>query len=1104
MKTSKLLITSLLAAAAMSATAFGVELSGTADGTGAVSGATLNASTKTYSITLNQDGNTVGVLSIEGDYTVYVAKDAWCIFDIGSAANLTGTGTLQINRINTGGWHSLTKITSDTNFAGTIKISTSGNSTNHTVNLSASAASATLNLANSGIAARVAETNVSIAGLDGVAGSKIVSKAALGDTTGGNGNSSAFSDAINDATVRTLTLSGSGTYGFSGTVGSTTNQSSLNLTKSGTGTQTLSGTTYLGNLDVSGGELVLSGTANIAGTTTVGAGGKLNLSGARVSLANEIQNSGTVTISDATVFNLTQTGVTMLITGSGAIDGFDWNRLTSSNFTYYGVGLDTMRSASVGVSTAGAVTLSYSAAGLTWAGTSNNSTWNTTKTNTNWTNETSADSFYNYDNVTFGADAEVKTVTLENGANLAVGTMTVTGNSSYTFTMPASGNSATVSGASLTVDSGSTLVVGQGGGGTKHDINLRFDEIKLGGTLEVKTAKEDSWSKLTFTNENATLVLTELAEETSGNPYLSIGTVQMDAAGKITQSYSGPVSVGALTGSGNLTISSSTVADQWGHNTVFTFGDLTGYSGTLTLDGSTLPTSGGYKYPLSASIAAANIGTTAKINVGANTTLSVTASASGAVALDNVSGAGTLKFAAVGNTTDSGGNNPDFSTISLGTGFTGTVEITSGIVDMLTGDETSAISSERLGNASKVVLNGGGLLFRNVNNTTLTGMGTFDKAIEVGANGGVIRVYGNGNVTVASDISGTGMLKHSDGGTLTLAGTVTLTGFRVGANSGTTQIAGTAQFSSVSFGSTNSVLKVIGGGTLTLAGHDALGYSSGGLDSTGKIILQGSSASSIAKLVIADTESMTLSKEIQLNGYAEISNATGSKFNSWYGKITASGTNNVISSVIDLGKSFTVSVAESGALEISGSISDRTDDGEDGRKLIKEGLGELTLSGSNSFANGVTVSGGKLIVKNVNALGASTGTTTVAADASLVVISGVTITNAGTISLSENAKLVVDMTGQTAGTEEIVLTLISNTALKYNENAFDSDCTSLLGSVVVLENLNETLSAWTQSLSYANDTLSLTLTIPEPSQFGLLAGLAALALAGTRRRRKKA
>ena len=171
-------------------------------------------------------------------------------------------------------------------------------------------------------------------------------------------------------------------------------------------------------------------------------------------------------------------------------------------------------------------------------------------------------------------------------------------------------------------------------------------------------------------------------------------------------------------------------------------------------------------------------------------------------------------------------------------------------------------------------------------------------------------------------------------------------------------------------------------------------------------------------------------------------------------------------------------------------------------KLVKTGAGTLTLSKANTYAGGTTIEGGRLVAANVGALGS--GTTKVERGAELGLVAGTAVKVTNGIDLASGAKLVIDMTGVVAGSEEIVLTLISNTALKYNETAFDPDCTSLLGSVVVLENLSGTLSAWTQSLSYSGNTLQLTMAIPEPSAFGLLAGLGALALAGTRRRRKKA
>ncbi|MGN0860554.1 MAG: beta strand repeat-containing protein, partial [Candidatus Spyradosoma sp.] len=239
-------------------------------------------------------------------------------------------------------------------------------------------------------------------------------------------------------------------------------------------------------------------------------------------------------------------------------------------------------------------------------------------------------------------------------------------------------------------------------------------------------------------------------------------------------------------------------------------GKMTIASGnTVTLTGGNLTVSDSIELGTGAMLSlGAGSANGATATLADNSVYAITASASGAVALDNVSGTGTLKFAGVGNLTDSGGSDPAFSTVAIGSGFTGTVEITAGLVDMLeNADGASAILPSRLGSASKVVLNGGGLLFRNVNNTTQSDKGTFTTAIEVGAAGGVIRLYGNGNVTLASDISGAGTLKHTDGGTLTLAGTVNMTG-------GFSQVAGTTNFNDAA---TLGTLKVTGG-TTTFAG----------------------------------------------------------------------------------------------------------------------------------------------------------------------------------------------------------------------------------------------------------------------------------------------
>lgn len=139
--------------------------------------------------------------------------------------------------------------------------------------------------------------------------------------------------------------------------------------------------------------------------------------------------------------------------------------------------------------------------------------------------------------------------------------------------------------------------------------------------------------------------------------------------------------------------------------------------------------------------------------------------------LTSFSGSGTIEFAAVGSTSDSGDGNGSFSQIRLSDDFNGTLSVTSGVLDLLEGDATSKVDESRLGGTSLVDLNGGGILLRN-------STGSLSKNLSVGEKNGVVRVYGNGSVTLTGDISGEGVLSHTDGGSLTFSGEVALGGFR--------------------------------------------------------------------------------------------------------------------------------------------------------------------------------------------------------------------------------------------------------------------------------------------------------------------------------------
>ena len=84
------------------------------------------------------------------------------------------------------------------------------------------------------------------------------------------------------------------------------------------------------------------------------------------------------------------------------------------------------------------------------------------------------------------------------------------------------------------------------------------------------------------------------------------------------------------------------------------------------------------------------------------------------------------------------------------------------------------------------------------------------------------------------------------------------------------------------------------------------------------------------------------------------------------GNITNFGAGNLIDINLTLGATRTILVTNGGSLEISGDIG-----GTGGLTLVGRNH-QLTLSGNNTFAGAVTISSGKLIVKNSSALGSGT------------------------------------------------------------------------------------------------------------------------------------
>ncbi|MGN0834597.1 MAG: beta strand repeat-containing protein [Candidatus Spyradosoma sp.] len=1032
MKTSKLLITSLLAAAALSVPAFGATLSGTASADGTVTLDTTNVTKSGNTYTTSAAYTTVGTLSIEGDYTVKASSGAWGFFTIGSSSALTGTGTLEVNRTGTGAWSLVTFLDADTAFAGTIKISSDG-SNNQAICLSASASSATLNLANNNVVGYVSASNVSIAGLDGASGAKFVSHAALSNTTYTNGPAS-----TNDTTARTLNIAGSGTYSFAGSVGSATNQTSLNLTKSGTGTQTFSGTSYFGDVTVSGGELIFSGTsdtskgtASVAGTlTTSDSGvvkvlenGVLDLSGATVSLANAIQNSGQVTLSTGTVFDVSVISSSVsLISGTGTIFGVEWNTLTNKNFTYNGVMLGR---STVDVSTAGSVNISYvEAKTLTWNGSASD-TWSEAVVGTEpsskpWKDERDADdAFYAGDSVVFSKDETTTVTVADSGVNantvtISAGTVSFTGG-----TITATG------GVSVT---GGTLAVAAAAPLGTNVISLSGGTLQAGATLTLANAVNVA-ADSTIDTQTYTLTLSGVLSGSETLTKTGAGTLALTNAG---------TSVNVAFAEGNLCVAGATV------NIVSTTSagniDFNGTGGTVVFKGTTEPAGTSYSV--------GEIKTTSSDNYARNVTIESGATVN-ATSFTNSWGMGTLRVDGELNVSGA---------LSFATGGNGNQT-----TNVITGDGTIKVGTLNIGNVgtytidvNRLEIGSGGI---TISNNRGTGKTTYlDKTTIVASESWSSAVSSNLKFTLNSSEGTTFELQKADGA------------------------ATDAAFASIFEGS-GKLIKT-GAGTLTLSGNNA--YTGGTVIEAGTVVAGHANA-------LGTTKGVEVKSGATLNLGASAVTVAGLSGAGSVG--LASGTDSATLTV-------------NGGGEFTGTLTNVS--------LVKQGAETLELSGTNMLYSS-TYDGGSWTT-TYQTISAESGTLRIATSESAMTIAGATTVASGaalevsvsdsvsvsltSVSISEGGKLIIDLSNYASATETFALDIITASALSYNGVDFASDCTSLLGNAVELKGWTQT--GWAESLAYDGSTLSLTMTIPEPSMFGLLAGLGALALAGTRRRRKKA
>ena len=486
--------------------------------------------------------------------------------------------------------------------------------------------------------------------------------------------------------------------------------------------------------------------------------------------------------------------------------------------------------------------------------------------------------------------------------------------------------------------------------------------------------------------------------------------------------------------------------------------------GTMTVSAATSLTGTG-----TIRVDAANLTTTAALTLGENVVLNLGSSAS--ATNKNILGAGTVKF--VSTAAGHGG------TLTLGNGFTGTIEysgkfntsngtnnanakfsLSNGSMWGGSGTNTLAndihfLTNYQLGDttATTIVLNGN---LTQADGTTLT----------IGTNANTNITFG-GAGTVISDLRISAGKLTMNAGQATIKGSQSLVG-NLEINSGATVYVG--QTDSLNYGGTNTIT-VNQGGVLDFGGYRWT------VGSNNKIVLGGG----------------TIKGTGDANGALDFYRSATVE--------ASAGTTSEISATVKIrneqeGTKATFTVGADAKLEVSGTIKG------DGA-LQKNGTGELVVSGTNVYTGGTTVNGGVLTVKNATALGTTAGTTTVKSGGVLKIAVNGGLT-AGTVTLNEGALLAIDLKAYSNVEEGTALTIISSSAISFNSQEFSSDL--MENTFFDLENSD--LGSWSSYLrEWSYDTtngLQLTLTIPEPSVFGLLAGLGALALAGTRRRRRKA
>jgi fibronectin-binding autotransporter adhesin len=384
--------------------------------------------------------------------------------------------------------------------------------------------------------------------------------------------------------------------------------------------------------------------------------------------------------------------------------------------------------------------------------------------------------------------------------------------------------------------------------------------------------------------------------------------------------------------------------------------------------------------------------------------------------------------------------------VPLAQTYTGKTTVTGGAI-LSIGLDTSLGNAPSSFTAGKLILDGGILQARAA--ITISPLRGISLGPTSGSGTGTIDTNGN-TVTYAgiiADNGGTGSLTKIGTGTLALSGQASTYTGATNLNGGTTSFTGIQDLGlgtainfnggTLLYGAGNTaditartVTTTAAGGAIIDIGANNVSFSTSAITGTGALTKQGTGTLTL-NVVNTYAGATTLSAgtvKLGINGALPATSALTINSSSLdingldttLSNLAGNATGNLINSV---GTANTVTVNSTVNSTFSGIIAGNGIGGGT-IALVKTGGSTLTLSGSNTYTGGTTLSAGTLSI----AADANLGTAPVSAAAGNIILNGGTLSTSANMTLNANRGIAIGPSGATAG----ILAPAAGTTLTYN------------------------------------------------------------------------